>query len=76
MKNGKEWLTAKEVAGLLGMSETTINNWRHRTDSPGLRLGMGPSWHRFGRCVRYKRADVESYIKSCRHNPGAYREAD
>jgi len=46
-----------EVARLLSVAVATLRNWRC--------LGRGPRYVRLGesRMVRYKRADVEAYIR-------------
>lgn len=45
-----EWMTAAEVAEELRIPIATIYDWRYR--------GSGPAAHKFGRHLRYKRADV------------------
>ena len=49
-------LTINEVAELLGVPVATIYRWRH--------VGDGPPGYRIGRHVRYRRADVETWIES------------
>ena len=43
-------LTTEEVAGLLRVSPKTLVDWRHD--------GKGPTYHKFGRMVRYRLSDV------------------
>ncbi len=52
-------LTTAQAAELLGLSETTLSTWRstRRADVPYLKIG--------GR-VRYKRSEVEAWVKSQR----------
>ncbi|GFO60943.1 hypothetical protein GMST_32680 [Geomonas silvestris] len=49
-----ELLTTEQVAALLQMRVSTIQQWRWR--------GIGPSYARLGRTIRYRRSDVEAYI--------------
>jgi predicted DNA-binding transcriptional regulator AlpA len=44
------FLTAKETAAFLGLSEITLARWRMK--------GVGPSYRKFGRRVRYAIADL------------------
>jgi predicted DNA-binding transcriptional regulator AlpA len=47
-------LNEREVSDLFGISTRTLQNWRQ--------TGGGPIFHRLGRSVRYRRADVEAFI--------------
>ncbi|MFC8125979.1 helix-turn-helix domain-containing protein [Streptomyces sp. NPDC057302] len=50
------WLTAKDVAGLLGVSQKTLQKWRTAR--------KGPRFHRLGAVggrVRYAPADVSAF---------------
>ena len=51
--------TAKEVAGLLKVSEKTVGNpdWRRAVGLPAIRLGHG---------LRFRRSDVEKCLNGCR----------
>lgn len=49
----REWLIGSELAERWQLPERTIEQWRY--------LGKGPPYHRFGRHVRYRRADVEAF---------------
>lgn len=53
-------LNTAQAAELLGLSETTLSTWRsnRRAEVPYLKIG--------GR-VRYKRSDLEAWVKSRRH---------
>lgn len=51
-------LTARQVASWLGVSEGALAQRRHRGDSP--------PFVKWGKTVRYIRADVESWIESRR----------
>lgn len=56
MARGEEFLTVKQLAELLQVPVSTIYRWRH--------LGEGPRGIRVsGRHVRYRRSDVESFLK-------------
>jgi excisionase family DNA binding protein len=47
------WMSAREAAVYLGLSEKTLANWRSR--------GIGPRYVR-RRSVRYRRADLDSWL--------------
>ena len=49
--------TETQAAEHLGLSIATLRAWRHR--------GKGPRFVRFGRAVRYLRADIEAFIRAC-----------
>ena len=44
----------KEAARLLSVSHATLRRWRY--------IGQGPRFYRIGRCVRYRRQDVEQFL--------------
>ena len=50
-------LTETQAAEHLGLSIATMRAWRHR--------GKGPRFVRFGRAVRYLRADLDEFIRAC-----------
>lgn len=56
-----ELLTTREAAVYLRLSESALNHWRLE--------GRGPPFTRFGRQVRYCRADVECWLSEM--NEGA-----
>jgi excisionase family DNA binding protein len=49
-----ELLTTREAAEYLRLSESSLNHWRLE--------GRGPAFTRFGRQVRYRRADVDRWL--------------
>jgi excisionase family DNA binding protein len=49
--------TETQAAEQLGLSVATLRAWRHR--------GKGPRFVRFGRAVRYLRADLDDFIRAC-----------
>jgi len=56
-------MTAREVAGLLRVSEKSLEHHRRR--------GTGPAWICLGagqRSVRYRRADVDQYVNGLTRN--------
>jgi excisionase family DNA binding protein len=55
--NSFDFLTTPQVAEILGLAENTLEIWRHRG-------GIGPKFLKFGRAVRYRRSDLESWINS------------
>lgn len=48
-------LTVEELADYLGVPVATLYQWRHR--------GKGPPGFRVGRYIRYRRNDVEQWIR-------------
>lgn len=57
----QEFLDDRALAGLLDISEKTPAQWRH--------LGKFTKelpFYKFGRCVRYRREDVEAFIDKSR----------
>jgi predicted DNA-binding transcriptional regulator AlpA len=50
-----ELLTPTEVEATLLIPERTLGQWRY--------LGKGPVWLKLGRHVRYRRADVEEWLR-------------
>jgi predicted DNA-binding transcriptional regulator AlpA len=49
-----EWLSERELAQEHGIPERTPAQWRYR--------GVGPKYVKIGRHVRYRRADVDTWI--------------
>lgn len=47
-------LNTKEVAKILGLKETTLEQWRW--------AGRGPRYVKAGRSVRYTKEDLEAFI--------------
>ncbi len=51
------WLDVGQLSTYLSIPVNTLLHWRkHAT---------GPRYHKFGRSVRYARADVDSWIADC-----------
>lgn len=50
------FLTTDQAAETLGLKRTTLEAWRCR--------GGGPRFVKLGRSVRYRQADLESFIES------------
>jgi excisionase family DNA binding protein len=48
-------LTVEELADYLGVPVATIYAWRHR--------GEGPPGFRVGRYIRYRRSDIQQWIR-------------
>jgi excisionase family DNA binding protein len=63
----KELDDQEATAGYLGVAVRTVEDWRYR--------GTGPAFVRCGRQIRYRRADVDSWIESQRVEPGSNRVA-
>ena len=51
-------MTIEEVGAYLQVPIKTLYDWRHK--------GCGPSGMRVGRHVRYRRADVDRWLETCR----------
>lgn len=47
-------LSEAEAALRLGVSAATLRHWRQHN--------LGPTYHRFGRAIRYLPVDLEAYI--------------
>lgn len=58
-------LTIAEVAEIVRVPVATLRYWRH--------LGTGPEGFRVGRCVRYWRTEVLSWLEEQRTDPQAVR---
>jgi hypothetical protein len=57
-------LNERDAATVLGLGNPrTLAAWRLRR--------QGPAFHRVGHNVRYRRADLEAYLKGCRIDPQA-----
>jgi len=50
-------LTREQAAEFLGVSVQTLSNWAA--------LKRGPKYYRVGKCVSYKRTDLETFLESC-----------
>lgn len=55
------FFTEQQVATILHQSVRTIQKWRT--------VDQGPAVHKFGRSVRYSRADLCLWIESCKTAP-------
>jgi predicted DNA-binding transcriptional regulator AlpA len=44
------------LAARLGVSRSTLQNWRYS--------GRGPRWIKLGRLIRYRIADVDSFLEA------------
>lgn len=56
------FLTAKQLAGLLQITEMTIYRLARRGELP---------YHSIGRVKRFRRSDVEHFLDRCRVDPAA-----
>ena len=48
-------ITEADAASLLGMKPDTLRQWR--------RESRGPSYHRFGREIRYTTEDIDAFVE-------------
>ena len=56
-------LTETEAAARLGLKVPTLRAWRNQ--------GRGPAYVRLGRAIRYLVSDLDEFLHSNRHTPGA-----
>jgi excisionase family DNA binding protein len=56
-----QWLSTAEAAKRLGITSRTLYRFIDQGDLPA---------YRFGRVIRLKRDEVDSFIESCRIEPG------
>ena len=54
-------LTRAEAAKYLGVSVPTLARWASN--------GLGPAYYVLGNKARYRSADLDSYVESCRRAP-------
>ena len=54
----KRYFNEFEAAEYLGLSVACLQDWRLRK--------AGPSFHKFGKAVRYSTAELERYAEACR----------
>ena len=52
----KDFLNTRQAAELIGLKANTLEIWRIR--------GGGPRYIKFGRAVRYRQSDLETYIEA------------
>lgn len=55
-------INEQEAANLLGVEVPTLRRWRQ--------VGDGPTFMHIGRLVRYRRADLVAWMRSCRMRHG------
>ena len=63
MRKEPEFTTAKELAELLRVTQTTIYRMARRGELP---------YYTIGRSMRFRKSDVEEFLKRCR---GVQRES-
>lgn len=51
-----EWMTAKEAADFLRIHPAHLEKLRAQR--------LGPAFHRWGRMIRYRRADLDAFLSS------------
>lgn len=56
-------MTTAELADYLKVEPKTLTNWRY--------LGRGPAYVKHGGMVRYRREDVDAWIRQHTVQPGA-----
>jgi hypothetical protein len=69
-KTDTPWLDEQTVGARLGVSNATLQSWRYR--------GVGPTFYKIGRFVRYRADDVERWVITGRRGtpePRSHRRA-
>ena len=54
-------LSESEAAEFIGMSSKWLSNQRW--------LGLGPSYLRIGRCIRYRKTELNAFLQHCEVHP-------
>lgn len=54
LQNTDKLLTQKEVKEIIGLADSTLEQWRLK--------GKGPKFIKLGRLVRYRLSDIDAYI--------------
>jgi predicted DNA-binding transcriptional regulator AlpA len=62
-----ELLDEKQVAKLLRVSLASVRRWRQHK--------VGPTYIKAGACVRYRREDVDAWLRTREVRPGASSDA-
>lgn len=57
-KESSEWFTVPQLARWLKVSRQVLYKWNHE--------GTGPAYSKVGSMVRYRRSDVEAWLKARR----------
>jgi len=63
-----DFLTTADAARLFGLQPITLHLWRRR--------GRGPEYLRLEGKVRYRRDDLESYLRECKVTPRRVKGAE
>jgi excisionase family DNA binding protein len=58
MITATEWLTTEQAASYLQVATVTMETWRARR--------QGPPFAKVGRTIRYRRADLDSWLEQNR----------
>jgi excisionase family DNA binding protein len=53
---GSELVDESRLAARLGVSRATLQSWRY--------TGRGPRYIKIGRLIRYRKADVDAYLRA------------
>lgn len=56
-----DYLTTEELAKYLGLSKSTLNNWRAQSTEKKV---IGIPFKKFGRAIRYKKSDILEFERS------------
>ena len=53
-----QMLTEKQVSHRLNVSQAALRKWRWE--------GSGPGYLRLGKCIRYRKEDLDKWLESCK----------
>jgi len=60
--NPQNLLTPRQAAAFLVLSEATLSTWRSRRGRVARDGKAGPKFLRAGRAIRYRQADLDSWL--------------
>jgi predicted DNA-binding transcriptional regulator AlpA len=64
-----KYLNEHQVSEALGIPVGTLQRWRWQSRKRD--EIAGPKFHKFGRLVRYRVADIQAYVESARQSGGS-----
>jgi predicted DNA-binding transcriptional regulator AlpA len=68
MSSPEPYLNERQVSALTGLSLGTLRAYRFK--------GIGPSYFKVGRAVRYRASDVENFMAGCRIIPSQAQDKE
>lgn len=59
-----EWMTTEEAAEYLGLSKSTLDNWRQQKKGPVyVRLNASAKIVRGAKNIKYRKADLDDWVE-------------